>query len=165
MLANVSELGPVPSGGAARGVDPRWGVEPPEAATFAAELEYGLGRLGSTEVELTAYLVDVDGLPDSEVSRMANAIAGETALWWMLSDGRFVAVYLAPVEDLSFMTRAVEHCLNEAVGRIGAFAGRAQATVRALRRWSYQVVMPGQLLLEIQCAPADLVRVRMPSAA
>lgn len=137
----------------------------PATATFAAELEDGLNRLGFTEVELTAFLVDIDGLPATEVSRMADAIAGENALWWSLSDGCFVAVYLSPVKDTSFMARAVERCLNEAVGRIGVFASGAQALVRAMKRWSYEVVIPGHLLQEIQRRPADLVRARIPTAA
>ncbi len=165
MLAELRELSDAQTGGIGSDSNPRWGMATPATATFLEELEDGLNRLGFTEIELTAFLVDIDGLPASEVSRMADAIAGDTALWWSLSDGCFVAVYLSPVKDPSFMSRAVERCMSDAVSRIGAFATGARALVRAMKRWSYEVVVPGQFLNDIQNSPADLVNARVRTAA
>ena len=140
-------------------------MNPQATAAFLTELEEGLDRLGYTEIELTAFLVDIDGLPASEVARIAETVSGRTALRWPLSDGCFVVVFLAPVRDTAFMTRSLEACLTDAAARLGALGRGAQALVRSLRRWSYEVVMPGLLLQDIQASPADLVRARVPAAA
>jgi len=165
MLADVRTDGRESAGRVIGGGNPRWGLQTPATAAYLVELEEGLERLGFTEVELTAYLVDIDGLPASEVRRIAETVVGDNGLWWTLSDGCFVAVFMAPVRDTGFMTRAVERCLDDAARRMGAFGGEARALVRGLKRWSYEVLLPGLLLQDIQASPADLVRARMPTAA
>ncbi|HZD51537.1 MAG TPA: hypothetical protein VE175_00690, partial [Woeseiaceae bacterium] len=115
-------------------------------APFAEEIELLLRRLGSINIELLLYQIELFGLTAREARIIARETAGPAASWRQTGSGRFVMLFLAggpggghvfPIQRLS---RAIE--------RAGIVAGRADvfAQVRELRCWSHDVVQPRYLL-------------------
>jgi hypothetical protein len=126
-------------------------------APFAEEIELLLRRLGSINIELLLYQIELFGLTAREARIIARETAGPAASWRQTGSGRFVMLFLAggPGDDHVFPMQR----LTRDVEAVAAEPGMAEvfAEVRELRRWSHDLVHPRYLLYELASRPPRLI--------
>lgn len=142
-----------------------FGLQANATARFLEELEETLDRLGSAEVEIDAFLVDVAGLSEQEVRRIASRVSGPGAFCWMLSATSFVVMFLTPPHVAGRLDAAVQQQLNDAAWRADRSMGAPSATVQGVTCWSYEIVIPALLLRDLMAVPPRLLRPDLLTAA
>jgi|GEM_PF-5521475 len=120
----------------------------PATADFAAEVEEMLARLGSANVELRLYQVDLEGLRPGAARTIAKDMAGPAALWRQTGTNRYLMLFTgAESSGGSYpLARLVRNM--EVVAREPGLRG-ISAEVRDVRRWSHDIVSADYLLYEL----------------
>jgi len=120
----------------------------PVTADFSLEIDEMLARIGSTNVELRLYQVELEGLLPGAARTVAKDMAGPSALWRQTGACRYLMLFIGTdgagnSNPLARLVRNLEVLVQEP-GLRGV-----SAEVRQLQRWSHDVVGADYLLYEL----------------